>query len=158
MSWNDEHCSSRYTVSLIGQYLDKIVSKFNRASSCVFMKVLALLWYGRQFLEIISSFFSPIKIGVFFLHSQISSRYTLSLIGQYLDKIVIKFNRASSYVFMKFLAHLWCGRQFPEIISSFFLSSPNLGFLFVTSNCTDGFMRISNKEMKFETNVVAILT
>jgi hypothetical protein len=54
MSWNDEHCSSCYTLSLIEQYLDKIVSKCNRASSCVFMKVLAFLWYGRQFLEIIS--------------------------------------------------------------------------------------------------------
>jgi hypothetical protein len=57
-SWNDEHCLSHYALSLIGQYLDKIVSKCNRAASCVFMKVLALLWYGRQFLEIISSFLS----------------------------------------------------------------------------------------------------
>jgi hypothetical protein len=57
MSWNDEHCLSRYTLSLIGQYLDKIVNKFNRAASCVFMKVLALLWYGRQLPEIIASFF-----------------------------------------------------------------------------------------------------
>jgi hypothetical protein len=58
--WNDEQCSSCYTLSLIGQYLDKIVTKCNRAFSCVFMKVLALLWCGRQFPEIISSFFSSL--------------------------------------------------------------------------------------------------
>jgi hypothetical protein len=103
-------------------------------------------------------FFSPLEIGVFFLHSQLSSRYTLVLIGQYRDKIVSKCNRASSCVFMKVLALLWSGRQFPESISSFFLSSRNLGFLFAVSNCPDGFVCLSKKEMKLETNVIAILT
>jgi hypothetical protein len=40
----------------------------------------------------------------------------------------------------------------------FFLSSRNLGFLFAISNCTEGFMHLSNKEMKLETNVIALLT
>jgi hypothetical protein len=56
---------------------------------------------------------------------------------------------------MKVLAVFWCGRQFLEIISSFFLSSQSMDFLFPVSNCTDGFMRLSNKEMKLETNAVA---
>ena len=51
--WRDEHCSSCCTLSLIRLYLDNIGSKCNRATSCLFMKVLALLWCGRQLLEII---------------------------------------------------------------------------------------------------------
>jgi hypothetical protein len=62
-SWNDEHCSSRCTHSLIGQYLDNIGIECNRAALCLLMNVLAVLWCGRQFLEIISSFFfSPLEI------------------------------------------------------------------------------------------------
>jgi hypothetical protein len=57
-SWNDEHCLSRCTLSLIRQYLENRWSKCNRAASCVLVNVLALLWCGRQFLEIISSLFS----------------------------------------------------------------------------------------------------
>jgi hypothetical protein len=87
-----------------------------------------------------------------------SSCYTLSLIGQYLFNIVTNGNRAFSCVFMTVRALLWCGKQVPDSISSFFLSSRILGFLFVTSNCTDGFVRLSNKEMKFETNVIVIVT
>jgi len=40
----------------------------------------------------------------------------------------------------------------------FFLSSRNLGFLFAVSNCTDSFICLSNKEIKHETNVIAIIT
>jgi hypothetical protein len=38
-----------------------------------------------------------------------------------------------------------------------FLPSRILGFLFAISNCTDSFLRVSNKEMKLETNVIAII-
>jgi len=50
--------SSCRTLSLIRLYLDNIANKCNRAASCLFMKELALLWCGRQLLEIISLFFS----------------------------------------------------------------------------------------------------
>jgi len=39
-----------------------------------------------------------------------------------------------------------------------FFSSRNLGLLFAVSNCTDGFMCLSNKEMKHEMNVIVIVT
>jgi hypothetical protein len=58
LSWSDERCSSRYVLSLIRLYLDNIESKCNPAASCLFMKELALLWCGRQLLEIISTFSS----------------------------------------------------------------------------------------------------
>jgi hypothetical protein len=38
-----------------------------------------------------------------------------------------------------------------------FFSSRILGFLFAVSNCTDGFMCLSNKEMKLEMNVISIV-
>ena len=40
----------------------------------------------------------------------------------------------------------------------FFLSSRNLGLRFAVSNCTDGFMFLSNKEMEHEMNVIVIVT
>ena len=58
LAWSDEHCFSWYMLLLIHLYLDNIASKCNRAASCLFVKQLALLWCGRQLLEIISSFFS----------------------------------------------------------------------------------------------------
>ena len=54
LSWSDEHCSSWCTLLLIHLYLDNIGSKCNRAALCLFVKELALLWCGRQLLEIIS--------------------------------------------------------------------------------------------------------
>jgi len=59
-SWSAEHCMSWCTLSLIRLYLNNIGSKCNQAALCVFVKELALLWCGRQLLEIISSFFSPL--------------------------------------------------------------------------------------------------
>jgi hypothetical protein len=56
--WSDEHCSSCCTLSFVRLYLDNIGRKFNWAALYVFMKELALLWCGRQFLQIIASFFS----------------------------------------------------------------------------------------------------
>jgi hypothetical protein len=82
----------------------------------------------------------------------------LSLIRLYLDNIRRKFNRAHSCLFMKELALLWCGRQLLEIISSLFLSSQSLGFLFAVINFIDGFMRHSHSEIKQEANVIASLT
>jgi hypothetical protein len=38
------------------------------------------------------------------------------------------------------------------------LSSRIVGFLFAISNCTDGFMRLSYKEIKLEMNVIATVT
>ena len=87
-----------------------------------------------------------------------SSWCTLSLICLYLDNIGSKCNRAASCLFVKELSLLWCGRQLLEIISSFFLCSRTLGFLFAVPNSTDDFMRPSNSEMKQETNVIAIVT
>jgi hypothetical protein len=40
----------------------------------------------------------------------------------------------------------------------FFSSSRIQGFLFAISNCTDGFMHLSKREMKPETNFIAIAT
>jgi len=72
-AWNDDHCSSCCMLSLIRLYLNDIVSKCNQAASCLFVKELALLWCGRQLLEIISSFFfSALEVWVFFLQSLIS--------------------------------------------------------------------------------------
>jgi hypothetical protein len=39
-----------------------------------------------------------------------------------------------------------------------FFSFELLDFLFAISNCTDGFIRLSKKEMKLETNVIAMRT
>jgi len=107
-------------------------------------------------------FFSALEFWVFFLHlwsdEQCSSCYMLSLIRLYLNNIGSKCNQAASCLFVKELALLWCGRQLLEIISSFFLCSRCLGFLFAVPNFTDGFMRLSNSQMKQETNVIAIVT
>ena len=103
-------------------------------------------------------FFSALEIWFFFLQSVISSRRALSFILLYLDNIASKCNQAASCLFMKELALLWCGRQLLEIISSFFLCSRSLVFLFAVPNFTDGFMRLSHSEMKQETNVIAIVT
>jgi len=149
LSWNDGHCSSCCTLSLIRLYLDDIGSKCNRAASCLFVKELALLWCGRQLLDIISSFFSLLpKIGFSLNDDHCLSCCTLSLIRLYLDDIVSKCNWAASYLFMKELALFRCGRQLLEIISSFFFCSRILGILFAVPNFTDGFMRPSNSEMK----------
>jgi len=83
---------------------------------------------------------------------------TLSLICLYLDNIGSKCNRAASCLFVKELPLVWCGIQLLEIISSFFLLSRISSFLFAVPNFTDGFMRLSNSEMKQETNVIAIVT
>lgn len=87
-----------------------------------------------------------------------SSCCTLSLIRLYLGNIGSKCNRAASCLFVKELALLWCGRQLLEIISSFFLCSRILCFLFAVPNFTDGFMPPSNSEMKHETNVITLVT
>jgi len=72
-SLNDDHCLSCCMLSLIRLYLDDIVSKCNRAASCLFMKELALFRCARQLLESISSFlFSALDVWVFFLQSLIS--------------------------------------------------------------------------------------
>ena len=69
--WSDKYCSSCCTLSLIRLHLDNIGRKCNRASLYMFTKVLALLWCGRQFLQIIASFFSLLEVWVFFLPSLI---------------------------------------------------------------------------------------
>ena len=128
-AWSDEHWSSQRkhhlswcTLSLIRLYLNNIGSKCNRAVSCLFVKKLALLWCGRQLLEIISSFFfSALEFWVFFLQSRSAkhcmSWCTLSLIHLYLDNIGSKCNRTASCLFVKELVLLWCGRELLEIIS-----------------------------------------
>ena len=87
-----------------------------------------------------------------------SSCCTLSLIRIYLDTLGSKCNRAALCLFVKELALFRCGRQFLEIISSFFLCSQSLSFLFAVPNFTDGFLRPSNSGMKQGTNVIAIIT
>ena len=86
-----------------------------------------------------------------------SSCCTLSFIRLYLDNLGSKCNQAASCLFMKELALLWCGRELLEIISSFFLCSRSLGFLFAVPNFTGNFMHPSNSEMKQRTNVIAIV-
>ena len=55
------------TVLLIRLYLDNIWRKCKRAAMYMFTKVLALLWCGRELLQIIASFFSLLsKFGFFF--------------------------------------------------------------------------------------------
>jgi len=49
-SWSDEQCPSSCTLSFIRLYLDNRGRKCNQSASCVFVKELALLWCGRQFL------------------------------------------------------------------------------------------------------------
>jgi hypothetical protein len=43
------------------------------------------------------------------------------------------------------------------LLLHFYLSSPSLGFLFAVSNFTGNFMGLWNEEMKYETNVIAII-
>jgi hypothetical protein len=61
-------------------------------------------------------------------------------------------------MFTKELALIWCGRQFLQIVASFFLSSRSLGFLFAVSNFIGGFMSLWNEEMNYETIVTVINT
>jgi len=107
-------------------------------------------------------FFSALQFWVSFLQSWSAehclSCCTLSLIHLYLNNIRSKCNRAASCLFVKEMAHLWCGRQLLDIISSFFLCSRISGFLFAVPNFTDGFMCPSNSEMKQEMNFIAIVT
>ena len=72
LQWSDERCSSWCTLSLIRLYLDNIRNKCNRATSCLFRKELALLWCGKQLLEIIYSFFLCSRNLGFLLQSVIS--------------------------------------------------------------------------------------
>jgi len=159
LSWSDGCWSSGCTLSLIHIYLDNLGRKCNRAASCLFGKELALLWYGRQLLEIISSFFSLLpKFGYSLNDDHCLSCCTLSLIRLYLDDKMSKCNRAASCLFMKELALFRCARQLLESNSSFFfLCSRCLGFLFAVAYFTDGFMRPSNSGMKQRTNVIAIV-
>jgi len=130
LSWS-EHWSSCCTLSLIRIYLDNLGSKCNRAASCLVVKELALLWCGRQLLEIISSFFSLLpNFGYSLNDDHCLSCSTLSLIRLYLDDIISKCNRAASCLFMKELALFRCGRQLLEIISSFFSLLSKFGFSF----------------------------
>jgi hypothetical protein len=45
-----------------------------------------------------------------------------------------------------------------KLLLHFFLSSQSLGFLSAVPNFTGGFMVLWNEEMKYETNVIAIIT
>jgi hypothetical protein len=45
-----------------------------------------------------------------------------------------------------------------KLLLHFVLSSQSLGFLFAVPNFTGGFMGLWNKEMKYETNVIAVIT
>ena len=87
-----------------------------------------------------------------------SSCCTLPLIRLYLDNLGSKCNWAALCLFMKELVLLLCGREFLEIISSFFCCSRSLRFLCAVPNFTDGFMCPSNSEMKQEMNFIAIIT
>jgi len=45
-----------------------------------------------------------------------------------------------------------------KLLLHFFLSSRSVGFLFAVPNFTAAFMHLWNEEMKYETNVIAIVT
>jgi hypothetical protein len=55
-------------------------------------------------------------------------------------------------------AFLMVWETVPRSYFSFFLSSRYQGFLFAFSNCIEGFMHLSKKQMKFDSNVIAIRT
>jgi hypothetical protein len=56
-------------------------------------------------------------------------RCTLSIIRQYLDNIWSKCNPVALCMLLKMLSFLWCGREYLEISSSFFLTSRKQGFV-----------------------------
>ena len=119
------------TLSLIRLYLDNIGSKCNWAALCLFVKELALFRFGRELIEIISSFFSLLpKFGYSLNHDHCFSCCTLSVIRLYRDDIGSKCNRAALCLIVMELALLRCGRQFLEIISSFFSPLSNFRFYF----------------------------
>ena len=153
MSWSDEQCSSWGTLSLIRLYLDHIGSKFNRAALCLFVKQPALLWCGRQLLEIISLFFSLLSNFRFSicscgvtstvrhgarLHSfsYISTTWGENVIGGF---VLVREGAGSRMVWETFTRNY------------FFIFFPPFVFrvfVFAVPNFTDGFMRPSNSEMK----------
>ena len=107
-AWSDEHCSSWYTLSLIRLYLDNIGSKCNWAASCVFLKELALLWCGRQLLEIISSFFLCSRsLGFLFAVPNFTDGLQMLSLITYLSYVALK----------------WCMTS-PSYINRLFVSSP----------------------------------
>jgi hypothetical protein len=59
---------------------------------------------------------------------------------------------------MKELAFLWCVSQLLQIIASIFSVLSKFGFFFAVSNFIGGCMGLGNEEMKYETNVIAIVT
>ena len=50
------------------------------------------------------------------------------------------------------------GDSYYKLLLHFFLSSRSLGFLFAVPNFAAGFMRLWNEEMKYEMNVITIVT
>jgi len=125
-AWSDEHCSSWYTLSLIRLYLDNIGSKCNWAASCVFLKELALLWCGRQLLEIISSFFLCSRsLGFRFAvpnftdgfmrssNSEMKQETNIIAVVTYLSYVALKWCMTSpSYINRLFLHPLFSGLDF----------------------------------------------
>ena len=148
-AWSDNHCSSRRKRHL--SWSDSTARHGARSHSfvyisttyganvtgllfCSFVKELALLWCGRQYLEIISSFFLCSRIlGFRFAVAECQapiSWCTLSLIRLYLDNVGSKCNRAALCLLVKELALLWCERELLEIISLFYSLLSNFGFSF----------------------------
>jgi hypothetical protein len=82
----------------------------------------------------------------------------LSLVRQYLNNIWRKCNWAASCMFGECAGSLIVWKTVPRnYFIIFFHSSRNLSFLFGIYNCTDGFIHLSNKEIKLETNIIGIL-
>jgi len=67
-------------------------------------------------------------------------------------------SRVALYVFTKGWLSYGVGDSSHKLLLHFFLSSQSLGFLFAVPNFTGGFMGLWNKEMKYETNIIAIIT
>ena len=68
-------------------------------------------------------------------------------------------SRVALYVFTKGWLSYGVGDSSHKLLLHFFLSSwSSGGFLFAVPNFTGGFIGLWNQEMKYETNVIAIIT
>jgi len=118
-SWSAEDCMSWCTLSLICLYLDNIGSKCNRTASCLFMKELALLWRGRQLLEIISSFFLLSRISGFLFAVP---NFTDGFMRPSNSEMKQETNVIAIVTYLSYVALKWCMTS-PSYINRLFVPS-----------------------------------
>jgi len=107
------------TLSLIRLYLDNIGSKCNRAAWCLFVKELALLWCGRELLEIISSFFLLSRIsGFLFAVPNFTEGFMRPSNGEMKQET----NVIAIVMYLSYVALKWCMTS-PSYVSRLFVPS-----------------------------------